>query len=176
MKKTILIAFLISLYAFASAQDMPGMKMPMPEKNKKVQKKKTPVKAAKKTAEMKNIKMPGSTIKKDSTMKGMNMPMKDTSKKMGNMQMPKDTSKGNTMDMSNMKMDNMDMPKANLGPIKTITNNIPPRTVRYDLYVRDTIVNFTGKKKRAIAVNGQIPILHLLLPKAIRQKYGCIMN
>ena len=32
------------------------------------------------------------------------------------------------------------------------------KTVRYDLYVRDTIVNFTGKDKRAIAVNGQIPM------------------
>jgi len=30
--------------------------------------------------------------------------------------------------------------------------------VRYDLYVRDTIVNFTGKEKCAIAVNGQIPM------------------
>ncbi|MDI1255064.1 MAG: multicopper oxidase domain-containing protein [Flavobacterium sp.] len=32
------------------------------------------------------------------------------------------------------------------------------KTVRYDLYVKDTIVNFTGKPKRAIAVNGQIPM------------------
>ena len=32
------------------------------------------------------------------------------------------------------------------------------KTVRYDLYIRDTIVNFTGKEKRAIAVNGQIPM------------------
>ncbi len=32
------------------------------------------------------------------------------------------------------------------------------KTVRYDLYVRDTILNFTGKDKRAIAVNGQIPM------------------
>ena len=32
------------------------------------------------------------------------------------------------------------------------------KIVRYDLYVRDTIVNFTGKPKRAIAVNGQIPM------------------
>lgn len=31
------------------------------------------------------------------------------------------------------------------------------RTVRYDLYVRDTIVNFTGKRKKAIAINGSIP-------------------
>ncbi len=30
--------------------------------------------------------------------------------------------------------------------------------VRYDLYVKDTLVNFTGKEKRAIAVNGQIPM------------------
>ena len=32
------------------------------------------------------------------------------------------------------------------------------KVVRYDLYVRDTMVNFTGKQKRAIAVNGQIPM------------------
>lgn len=45
-------------------------------------------------------------------------------------------------------------------PIKTnvTTKSEPPRTVRYDLYVRDTIVNFSGKEKRAIAVNGQIPM------------------
>ena len=32
------------------------------------------------------------------------------------------------------------------------------KIIRYDLYVRDTIVNFTGKPIRAIAVNGQIPM------------------
>jgi CopA family copper-resistance protein len=32
------------------------------------------------------------------------------------------------------------------------------KVVRYDLYVKDTIVNFTGKDKHAIAVNGQIPM------------------
>ncbi|MBL7841946.1 MAG: multicopper oxidase domain-containing protein [Cyclobacteriaceae bacterium] len=32
------------------------------------------------------------------------------------------------------------------------------KTVTYHLYVRDTIVNFTGKQKHAIAVNGQIPM------------------
>lgn len=36
--------------------------------------------------------------------------------------------------------------------------NDTPKTIRYDLYVRDTIVNFTGKAKHAIAVNGQIPM------------------
>lgn len=32
------------------------------------------------------------------------------------------------------------------------------KVVRYDLYVKDTIVNFANKEKRAIAVNGQIPM------------------
>jgi hypothetical protein len=33
-----------------------------------------------------------------------------------------------------------------------------PKTIRYDLYVKDTVVNFTGKSKHAIAVNGSIPM------------------
>ena len=52
----------------------------------------------------------------------------------------------------------------------TTTQQTSPRTsqarqvpyqgkkVVYHLYIRDTIVNFTGKSKRAIAVNGQIPM------------------
>lgn len=39
-----------------------------------------------------------------------------------------------------------------------IVRSQPPRTVRYDLYVTDTLVNFGHKTKRAIAVNGQIPM------------------
>lgn len=38
------------------------------------------------------------------------------------------------------------------------TNLFAQKVVRYDLYVKDTIVNFTGKEKRAIAINGQIPM------------------
>ena len=38
------------------------------------------------------------------------------------------------------------------------TSLFAQKVVRYDLYVKDTIVNFTGKEKRAIAVNGQIPM------------------
>ncbi len=37
-------------------------------------------------------------------------------------------------------------------------HGLAQKTVRYDLYVRDTIVNYAGKEKRAIAVNGQIPM------------------
>ncbi len=32
-----------------------------------------------------------------------------------------------------------------------------PKAVRYDLYVRDTTVNFTGEKAKAIDINGSIP-------------------
>jgi CopA family copper-resistance protein len=32
------------------------------------------------------------------------------------------------------------------------------KVVRYDLHVRDTLVNFSGKEKRALTVNGQIPM------------------
>ncbi|MFN8283336.1 MAG: multicopper oxidase domain-containing protein [Chitinophagales bacterium] len=41
----------------------------------------------------------------------------------------------------------------------TITQNLlAQKVVHYDLYVRDTIVNYAGKSKHAIAVNGQIPM------------------
>lgn len=43
-------------------------------------------------------------------------------------------------------------------PVKRTAKNAPPKTVRYDLYVRDTIVTFGDVPKRAIAVNGQIPM------------------
>jgi CopA family copper-resistance protein len=45
---------------------------------------------------------------------------------------------------------------------KVTPTQAPPqyfgKKVVYHLYIRDTIVNFTGKLKRAIAVNGQIPM------------------
>ncbi len=39
-----------------------------------------------------------------------------------------------------------------------VGNSFAQKTVRHDLYVKDTTVNLTGKPKRAIAVNGQIPM------------------
>jgi CopA family copper-resistance protein len=55
-------------------------------------------------------------------------------------------------------MDDMPKSKIDLRNIKTIPNNTAPRTVRYDLTIADTTVTFGKKKKRAIAVNGQIPM------------------
>lgn len=34
---------------------------------------------------------------------------------------------------------------------------VPAKTVRYDLYVKDTIVKITGRAKKAIAINGSLP-------------------
>lgn len=36
-------------------------------------------------------------------------------------------------------------------------NTYAQQTVTYDLYVNDTIVNYTGKNRKALAINGQIP-------------------
>lgn len=84
----------------------------------------------------------------------MDMPMEEDPKKADNME-------GMTsmqMDENDATLENIKKAKANLGPIKTIATSKPPRTVRYDLYVRDTIVTYGNKPKRAIAVNGQIPM------------------
>jgi FtsP/CotA-like multicopper oxidase with cupredoxin domain len=63
-----------------------------------------------------------------------------------------------TKDTAKEEANDMGVTDSKTEPLKIIINNTPPRTVRYDLYIRDTIVNFSGKSKRAIAVNGQIPM------------------
>ncbi|MFN3752547.1 multicopper oxidase domain-containing protein [Flavobacterium sp.] len=55
-------------------------------------------------------------------------------------------------------MKNMEKAAANPPAKKRVIKDEPPKIVRYDLYVRDTVVNFSGKSRRAIAVNGQIPM------------------
>lgn len=157
MKRLLLIILMISVYFVASAQTKVIWTCPM---HPKVQTDKpgncpicgmTLVKKTIKTAQPKkekSMKMPMDTVPAKNEMKEMEM-KKDTAMKMGH---DKD------MKMDSMQMDKMAMPKADLGAIKTIVNNTPPRTVRYDLYIADTTVTFGKKSKRAIAVNGQIPM------------------
>ncbi|WP_288073153.1 multicopper oxidase domain-containing protein [Hydrotalea sp.] len=165
MKKIILIILLFASYSFAQAQDMKGMDMHQKDIVKKQQitsyytcvmhpeihadkpgncpkcgmvlYKKTVNTAAQKTQLPKKQTMP--------------MSLKGTLNKMDNMEQ---------MQGSTQKQDlnNMAMPMLKIAPAKTLQKSEPPKTVRYDLYVRDTIVNFTGKVKHAIAVNGQIPM------------------
>jgi len=64
--------------------------------------------------------------------------------------------------MSNNEIDalNSNMEKAKLtpDPTKTFAASTSPSIIRYDLYIADTSVTFGNKPKRAIAVNGQIPM------------------
>ena len=45
--------------------------------------------------------------------------------------------------------------------VMTHLATLAQKTVRYDLYVRDTVVNFSGKERHAYAVNGSIPMPEL---------------
>ncbi|WP_395050954.1 multicopper oxidase domain-containing protein [Flavobacterium sp.] len=169
MKRIMTVTFLLVVYSFAKAQDMKGMDMTTKENTQKVPSTTytcpmhpeihadKPGKCPK--CGMTLVKEKPKAIKKSVVKKHneMQMPIKKTSDKNANT-----TKTDNNLASITHNMGNMDMPKANLGSIKTIINNTPPRTVRYDLYVRDTIVNFAGKPKRAIAVNGQIPMPTLI--------------
>ena len=79
--------------------------------------------------------------------------MEKKSMQMDGMHMEADT--GKAMDMS---MDTTAVSPASHFQKKFLADDFPPRTVRYDLYIADTTVNFGKKTKRAIAVNGQIPM------------------
>ncbi|PYF74683.1 multicopper oxidase domain-containing protein [Pedobacter nutrimenti] len=82
------------------------------------------------------------------------MPMKEAPKNQDGM----DEMEGMQMGDNSATVENIKKAKANLGPIKTIAASQQPKTVRYDLYVADTTVTYGKKTKRAIAVNGQIPM------------------
>ena len=57
-----------------------------------------------------------------------------------------------------IKKEIINLPVKKLFAEKIIKTKTVSKTVRYDLYVRDTIVTIGNKPKRAIAVNGQIPM------------------
>ncbi|OOQ61988.1 multicopper oxidase domain-containing protein [Mucilaginibacter pedocola] len=101
-------------------------------------------------------------VKKASEKAGMPMDTaKKTAKQMPGMDM--NSSMDKAKEMPGMQMDKMGAEmmkeaKADLGPIKTLPPDGPPRTVKYNLFVADTTVTFGKKKKHAIAVNGQIPM------------------
>ncbi len=78
--------------------------------------------------------------------------------KMEGMENKTEPSKDDIKNMDGMQMDMTTPPNDVIFSKKYIENNSPPKTVRYDLYIADTIVTFGKKAKRAIAVNGQIPM------------------
>jgi len=82
---------------------------------------------------------------------------KEPEKKQEQDNMKKDTTKKTDLPMNDDKMV-MDSVESDIADqIQSKVYILPGKKVRYDLYVKDTIVNFTGKSKRAIAINGSIP-------------------
>lgn len=62
--------------------------------------------------------------------------------------------------LKDMNMQDQNQPARGIDPASQVPSRVsmqPGRTVRYDLYVKDTMVNFTGKAKLAVAINGSIP-------------------
>lgn len=165
-----LFVFTLALSPFVSAQDMKGMNM----KGMNMQIKEKPKQEQPTTytcvmhPEIHSDK-PGNCPKCGMKLikEELKADTKPSHQKHDEMQMPMKHSMQGMDDMGDMKMGgdssmhnmgNMKMPKVKLGPIKTIVNNTPPRVVRYDLHIAETKVNFSGKSKRAIAVNGSIPM------------------
>ncbi|HLF51927.1 multicopper oxidase domain-containing protein [Flavobacterium sp.] len=165
MKKIAIISFILTFFSFAQVANMKGMTIKKNENSQQVQPSTYtcpmhPEIHADKPGNcpkcgMKLIKEKPKAVKKTAAKKPNKIPVpaKKTSEKKIKTENIK---KEDHITPQKHNMDNMVLPKTE--PIKTIVNTTPPRTVRYDLYVRDTIVNFTGKPKRAIAVNGQIPM------------------
>ena len=175
MKQIIVIVLLLTSYTIAHTQDMSGMKMPIKKREATTQTRKVtytcPMHPEIHSDKPGNCPKCGMKLVKEKPKQVKQPAMHQHD----NMQMPKDSVKEEGMDMKDMKMDgdtsqnkmmNMDGMQMNMSAEPTYTvfqktylpNNDPPRTVRYDLYIADTMVNFSGKIKRAIAVNGQIPM------------------
>jgi CopA family copper-resistance protein len=150
MKKIFLMVLSVCAYCFAIAQTKVIYTCPMHPQIQKDKPGKCPicgmtlVKKSVKVAPPKkkeNMNMPKDTVPEKKNMEEMDMGI-DTTKKM---KMPESPAMGDSVetDMADQ--------------IQSKVYVLPGKTVRYDLYVKDTIVNFTGKRKHAIAINGSIP-------------------
>ncbi len=59
--------------------------------------------------------------------------------------------------IANAQRDRVEIPVRALGTY-AIEGDYTPKVTRYELTITDTIVSFTGKQRKAFAVNGQIPM------------------
>ena len=163
MQKILIVICLLAFYSFTQAQEMKGMETSKEAKQQPATytcPMHPEIHAAKPgncpKCGMKLIKEKPKQVKPPVHKHDEMLKPKSAATKVADMKM--DTSKSNMMEMDKMQM-NMSAAPTYTNMQKTfLPNNTAPRTVRYDLYIADTTVNFTGKKKRAIAVNGQIPM------------------
>ena len=181
MKRITLIILIVTTSFFAEAQEMKGMDMNKKEAKQQPVTYTCPMHPEIHATKPGNCPKCGMKLIKEKpkqvqqpVLKPGEMHMKDTAKEkkmdMGNMQMPvssknaddmnikKDSAKAAVMNMDDKQMDiSADTTHIQFSK-KYIVNNVPPRTVRYDLYIADTVVTFGKRSRRAIAVNGQIPM------------------
>lgn len=137
MRKILIIVFAFATITTHAQMDMKGMDMPASAKSKK-----------ERSSQHKNWgrKAPFLNQRDMPPMAGMKMTMTDSSKL-------KDIA--NTLPL---REETKREEKATIAkPLGKTIKAGSPHTVRYDLYVDDTIVNYTGRKKHAIAINGSIP-------------------
>jgi len=147
MKKIFITVLLISIYFISNAQTKVIYTCPMHPQIQKAGPGKCPICGMTLVKKTIKVAQPKVVPKKE------DMPKED----MKDMDMKKDTAK--KMDIPShdgmMKKDSIESDVAD--QIQNKVYIVPGKTVRYDLYVKDSMVNFTGKIKRAIAINGSIP-------------------
>jgi len=149
MKKIFFLVLFISAYSFLNAQTKVIWTCPMHAQIKRDKPGTCPICGM--TLVKKAVKVaPPKVVPKEPEKKQEQKEMKD-------MDMKKDTTKKVDMpiDEEKMKMDSAETDVAD--QIQSKVHVLPGKKVRYDLYVKDTMVNFTGRSKKAIAINGSIP-------------------
>jgi rubrerythrin len=149
MKKIFFLVLFISAYSFLNAQAKVIWTCPMHAQIKRDKPGTCPICGM--TLVKKAVKVaPPKVVPKEPEKKQEQKEMKD-------MDMKKDTTKKVDMpiDEEKMKMDSAETDVAD--QIQSKVHVLPGKKVRYDLYVKDTMVNFTGRSKKAIAINGSIP-------------------
>ena len=151
MKKIFLIVLLASAYFFAGAQTKTIWTCPMHSQIQKSGPGSCPICGM--TLVKKTIKAskPKAAPKKQVTEKPKTaVPPKNETQ-------VKDTTRKTEMSTEDHKMETDSTERNAADQIQSKVYIVPGKTVRYDLYVNDTLVKFTGRNKKAIAINGSIP-------------------
>lgn len=153
MKKVLLIVLMATAYLFTEAQSKVIWTCPMHPQIKKNSPGKCPLCGM--TLEKATVKSPKTQPRKQGN--GKKPTNEAPPKKEMDIEGKKDTAERIDMHDHGEEMKADGAETASASQIQSRVNLLPGKTVRYDLYVKDTVVNFTGKSKHAIAINGSIP-------------------
>lgn len=155
MKKILLIVVLISAYFFADAQSKVIWTCPMHAQIKKDKPGSCPICGMTLVKKTIKVSQPKKAPPKPETKKPTEKPPVKNEVKDVDVKEDTEEKVDTSMSEQGLPIDSTEEEVANQIPSKVYI--LPSKTVRYDLYVKDTIVKFTGRNKRAIAINGSIP-------------------